>query len=63
MRWVHRTGALWDTEEGERRVSSGLPLRRLGEPDDIAGAAVFLASRAGAWMTGQSIIVDGGALA
>jgi len=33
------------------------------EPDDIAGAAVFLASRAGAWMTGQSIVVDGGALA
>ena len=55
--------ALWDTEEGERRASSGTPLRRLGEPDDIAGAAVFLASRAGAWMTGQSIIVDGGVLA
>jgi NAD(P)-dependent dehydrogenase (short-subunit alcohol dehydrogenase family) len=55
--------ALWDTEEGERRASSGTPLRRLGEPDDIAGAAVFLASRAGSWMTGQSIIVDGGALA
>jgi NAD(P)-dependent dehydrogenase (short-subunit alcohol dehydrogenase family) len=54
--------ALWDTPEGERRASSGTPLRRLGEPDDIAGAAVFLASRAGAWMTGQSIIVDGGAL-
>ena len=53
--------ALWDSEEGERRASSGTPLRRLGEPDDIAGAAVFLASRAGAWMTGQSIIVDGGA--
>ena len=55
--------ALWDTPEGERRASSGTPLRRLGEPDDIAGAAVFLASRAGAWMTGQSIIIDGGALA
>jgi NAD(P)-dependent dehydrogenase (short-subunit alcohol dehydrogenase family) len=55
--------ALWDSEEGERRASSGTPLRRLGEPDDIAGAAVFLASRAGAWMTGQSIIVDGGTLA
>ena len=55
--------ALWATREAERRSSAGNPLRRLGEPDDIAGAAVFLASRAGAWMTGQSIIVDGGALA
>ena len=55
--------ALWDTPEGERRASSGTPLRRLGEPDDIAGAAVFLASKAGSWMTGQSMIVDGGSLA
>ena len=53
--------ALWDTPEAERRSSSSMPLRRLGEPDDIAGAAVFLASRAGAWMTGQTIVVDGGA--
>ncbi|HEV2653268.1 MAG TPA: SDR family oxidoreductase [Rhizomicrobium sp.] len=54
--------ALWDTPEGEKRASSGTPLRRLGEPDDIAGAAVFLASKAGSWMTGQSIVVDGGTL-
>jgi NAD(P)-dependent dehydrogenase (short-subunit alcohol dehydrogenase family) len=53
--------ALWDTPEGERRASQGTPLRRLGEPDDIAGAAVYLASRAGAWTTGQTIVVDGGA--
>jgi NAD(P)-dependent dehydrogenase (short-subunit alcohol dehydrogenase family) len=53
--------ALWDTPEAERRSSAATPLRRLGEPDDIAGAAVFLASRAGAWMTGQTIVVDGGA--
>jgi NAD(P)-dependent dehydrogenase (short-subunit alcohol dehydrogenase family) len=52
--------ALWDTPEAERRSSSSTPLRRLGEPDDIAGAAVFLASRAGAWMTGQAVVVDGG---
>ncbi len=52
--------ALWDTPEGERRSSSGTPLRRLGEPDDIAGAAVLLASRAGSWMTGQTIVIDGG---
>ena len=52
--------ALWDTPEAERRSSAGNPLRRLGEPDDIAGAAVFLAGKSGAWMTGQTIVVDGG---
>jgi NAD(P)-dependent dehydrogenase (short-subunit alcohol dehydrogenase family) len=55
--------ALWDTPEAERRSSGGNPLRRLGEPDDIAGAAVFLAGRAGAWMTGQTMVVDGGSTA
>ena len=55
--------ALWDTAEGEARASRDTPLRRLGEPDDIAGAAVFLASRAGAWTTGQTLVVDGGATA
>lgn len=53
--------ALWDTPEAEKRSSAGTPLRRLGEPDDIAGAAVYLASKAGAWMTGQAMVVDGGA--
>jgi NAD(P)-dependent dehydrogenase (short-subunit alcohol dehydrogenase family) len=52
--------ALWENpkllESTERRT----PLRRIGEPEDIAGAAVFLASRAGAWMTGQTIVIDGG---
>ncbi len=52
--------ALWDSPEAERRSSVGTPLIRLGEPDDIAGAAVFLASRAGAWVTGQTLVVDGG---
>jgi NAD(P)-dependent dehydrogenase (short-subunit alcohol dehydrogenase family) len=52
--------ALWDTPEAEARSSTGTPLRRLGEPDDIAGAAVFLASRAAGWMTGQTVVVDGG---
>ena len=52
--------ALWDTPEGEQRAAFGTPLRRLGEPDDIAGAAVYLASRAGAWTSGQTIVVDGG---
>jgi NAD(P)-dependent dehydrogenase (short-subunit alcohol dehydrogenase family) len=52
--------ALWDTPEGEKRASSGTPLRRLGEPDDLAGAVIYLSSRAGAWTTGQTIVVDGG---
>jgi NAD(P)-dependent dehydrogenase (short-subunit alcohol dehydrogenase family) len=52
--------ALWDSPEGEARASQGTPLRRLGEPDDLAGAVIYLASRAAAWTTGQTIVVDGG---
>jgi NAD(P)-dependent dehydrogenase (short-subunit alcohol dehydrogenase family) len=52
--------ALWDSPAGERRALEGTLLRRNGEPDDIAGAAIYLASRAGAWTTGQTIVVDGG---
>ncbi len=52
--------ALWDNPEGEARARSSTPLRRHGDPDDIAGAAVFLASKAGCWMTGQTIVIDGG---
>lgn len=52
--------ALWeDPKKAEKRIAE-TPLRRLGEPEDIAGAAVYLASRAGAWTTGQTIVVDGG---
>jgi NAD(P)-dependent dehydrogenase (short-subunit alcohol dehydrogenase family) len=50
--------ALW--EPHEERIASHIPLRRLGEPDDIAGAALFLASPAAQWLTGQTIVVDGG---
>lgn len=52
--------ALWSDPETERMMTRKLPLRRFGEPDDIAGAAVFLASPAAQWMTGQEIIIDGG---
>jgi len=52
--------ALWENPETLGRAESLTPLRRIGEPDDIAGAAVFLASRAGAWMTGQVMVIDGG---
>jgi hypothetical protein len=54
--------ALWKDPKVEAYISGQIPLRRFGEPDDIAGAAVFLASPAGRWMTGQQIVVDGGAL-
>jgi NAD(P)-dependent dehydrogenase (short-subunit alcohol dehydrogenase family) len=43
-------------------VERELPLRRIGEPDDIGGIAVMLASRAGHFMTGQTIVADGGAM-
>jgi NAD(P)-dependent dehydrogenase (short-subunit alcohol dehydrogenase family) len=52
--------ALWENPKLLEQTEKRTPLRRIGEPDDIAGAAVFLASRAGAWMTGQTIVIDGG---
>ena len=52
--------ALWEDQERAERRKAVTPLRRLGEPEDIAGAAVMLASRAGSWITGQTIVVDGG---
>lgn len=53
--------ALWDNPETLKRALTGTPLKRIGEPDEIAGAAVYLASKAGAYMTGQMMVVDGGA--
>ena len=52
--------ALWENPETLKSSNARTPLGRIGEPDEIAGAAVFLASRAGAYMTGQTIVVDGG---
>ena len=51
---------LWEDPEIYKRAVSRYPLGRIGEPDDVAGAAIFLASRAGAFVTGQVIVVDGG---
>ncbi len=54
--------ALWKDPKVEKMMTQRLPLRRFGEPDHIAGAAVFLASPAGQWMTGQAMIIDGGTM-
>lgn len=53
--------ALWDNPDTLKRALTGTPLKRIGEPEEIAGAAVYLASKAGAYMTGQMLVVDGGA--
>lgn len=52
--------ALWENPKTLAQREATTPLRRIGEPDDIGGIAVFLASRAGAFITGQAIVADGG---
>lgn len=52
--------ALWEDEALLAERNATTPLRRIGEPDEIAGAAVYVASRAGSFMTGQSLVIDGG---
>lgn len=52
--------ALWENEEVIGFVRRFAPLGRIGQPDEIAGAAVFLASDAATYMTGQTIVIDGG---
>uniref|UniRef100_Q07KJ0 Short-chain dehydrogenase/reductase SDR n=1 Tax=Rhodopseudomonas palustris (strain BisA53) TaxID=316055 RepID=Q07KJ0_RHOP5 len=53
--------ALWENPETLKHSTARSPLQRIGEPDEIAGAAVFLASAAGTFMTGQTMVIDGGA--
>lgn len=53
--------ALWENPDTLAKSTARTPLGRIGEPDEIAGAAILLASRAGSFVTGQSITVDGGA--
>jgi dehydrogenase/reductase SDR family protein 4 len=52
--------ALWEDDKRRAEREQATPLRRLGEPRDIGGIAVFLASEAAAFMTGQVIVADGG---
>ena len=55
--------ALWEDPENLRRRTHDTPLQRIGEPDEIAGAAIFLAAAAGSFTTGQTFVIDGGVTA
>ena len=52
--------ALWENPEILGNVEKNAPLRRIGIPDEVAGAAILLASDSGAFITGQTIVMDGG---
>ena len=52
--------ALWENPDILGNVEKNAPLRRIGVPDEVAGAAILLASNSGAFITGQTIVMDGG---
>lgn len=52
--------ALWDNPKAAEAYNTSHPMRRMGEPDELAGAAILLASPAGRYINGQAIVVDGG---
>ena len=52
--------ALWDNPEILESVEKNAPLKRIGTPDEVAGAAILLASSSGGFITGQKIVMDGG---
>jgi NAD(P)-dependent dehydrogenase (short-subunit alcohol dehydrogenase family) len=60
---IWREGLARDWPDGVERYQRAVPLGRLGQPDDVADACLFLASPAARWITGAELVVDGGVLA
>jgi 2-hydroxycyclohexanecarboxyl-CoA dehydrogenase len=58
--WASETNRAWITPEMKARIAKVYPLRRIGQPHDVAGAVVFLASDAASFITGQTLSVSGG---
>ena len=52
--------ALWENPDILKRATAADPLRRIGEPEEIAGIAVYLSARSGSFTTGQNFVIDGG---
>ena len=52
--------ALWENPEILKQSTATCPMKRIGEPDEIGGAAVFLASKAGSFVNGHTLVIDGG---
>jgi 2-hydroxycyclohexanecarboxyl-CoA dehydrogenase len=58
--WAAETNRAWNTPEMRARIAKVYPLRRIGRPEDVAGAVVFLASDRASFITGQTLSVSGG---
>jgi 2-hydroxycyclohexanecarboxyl-CoA dehydrogenase len=58
--WAADANRQWRTDEMKARIAKAYPLRRVGRPEDVAGAVVFLASDAAGFVTGQTLSVSGG---
>ena len=58
--WAADVNRAWGTPEMQARIAKAYPLRRIGKPEDVAGAVVFLASDAASFITGQTLSVSGG---
>jgi NAD(P)-dependent dehydrogenase (short-subunit alcohol dehydrogenase family) len=62
--WVQTkfSRVIWDNPELLARIEANTPLGRIGQPEDVVGAALYLASSAADWVTGAVLVVDGGAI-